>query len=375
LGGTPAGSQGYIQFNSSSSFGASANLFWDSTNNRLGVGTSSPLTQLDVSGANTNGTFRVFDQSGSGNTRAIIKSGASQTANLTEWQNNSGVVQASMSASGILNSQAVTLSGTTSGSVTLQTPATGSAVTWVFPDSQGSSGQFLQTDGAGNLSWQSALSSSSTLNASNVTTGELDVANGGTGASSYTANSVLLGNNTSAFQTVAPGAAGNYLRSNGTTWVASTIQASDLTNIAASNMTVVNTRRTCMIVVGADNGAVLGNTDIAPLGQQCYVPFAATIVEINVRADNGTPSVVVQRRRGASTTAVLLSATLATASSGGAACAMSAVSQTCIDGTTSSGSVTLSNMTLNAGDWIETSSATAGGTAKRMSIAVVYTVN
>jgi hypothetical protein len=49
--------------------------------------------------------------------------------------------------------------------------------------------------------------------------GTLPVANGGTGAATFTANNVLLGNGTSALQVVAPGANGNVLQSNGTTWV------------------------------------------------------------------------------------------------------------------------------------------------------------
>ena len=49
-------------------------------------------------------------------------------------------------------------------------------------------------------------------------TGIVGVANGGTGASTLTANAVLLGNTTSAVQTVAPGTTGNVLTSNGTTW-------------------------------------------------------------------------------------------------------------------------------------------------------------
>jgi len=47
---------------------------------------------------------------------------------------------------------------------------------------------------------------------------DLAVADGGTGASSLSANAVLLGNGTSALQTVAPGSNGNVLTSNGTTW-------------------------------------------------------------------------------------------------------------------------------------------------------------
>jgi hypothetical protein len=69
-GGTPAGSSGQIQFNSSGAFGASANLFWDVTNTRLGVGTGSPVQRLDVagptwgspatSGSAADGTMRVW---------------------------------------------------------------------------------------------------------------------------------------------------------------------------------------------------------------------------------------------------------------------------------------------------------------------------
>ncbi len=49
---------------------------------------------------------------------------------------------------------------------------------------------------------------------------DLTVADGGTGASSITANSVILGNGSSALSgnLVAPGSNGNVLKSNGTTW-------------------------------------------------------------------------------------------------------------------------------------------------------------
>ena len=43
---------GYIPFgNGTSAFGNSSNLFWDSTNSRLGIGTSSPSTKLEVNGS------------------------------------------------------------------------------------------------------------------------------------------------------------------------------------------------------------------------------------------------------------------------------------------------------------------------------------
>jgi hypothetical protein len=56
----------------------------------------------------------------------------------------------------------------------------------------------------------------------NGTTGTLSVARGGTGATTLTANNVLLGNGTSSPQFVAPGTSGNVLTSNGTTWTSAT---------------------------------------------------------------------------------------------------------------------------------------------------------
>jgi len=47
----------------------------------------------------------------------------------------------------------------------------------------------------------------------------LSVAQGGTGATTLTANNVVLGNGTSAVSFVAPSTSGNLLTSNGTSWV------------------------------------------------------------------------------------------------------------------------------------------------------------
>jgi hypothetical protein len=57
---------------------------------------------------------------------------------------------------------------------------------------------------------------------------DLAVADGGTGASTFTSNSVVLGNGTSSLagNMVAPSTAGKVLASNGTTWVSTTIASS-----------------------------------------------------------------------------------------------------------------------------------------------------
>jgi hypothetical protein len=128
-----------------------------------------------------------------------------------------------------------------------------------------------------------------------------------------------------------------------------------------------------MIQVGDGTNTVV-TADYSPfLTGACYIPYAATIVEVNIQSDAGTPSVQLERRRGAATLADLLSGALAAAGTTHT-CAMSSTSQTCIDGTTSSNSITLSNTSLNAGDVIEVKSGT-GSTEKSMRIAVTFTVN
>lgn len=75
----------------------------------------------------------------------------------------------------------------------------------------------LDAQSLGTISTQSAASVAITGGTITGIT-DLAVADGGTGSSTLTANAVLLGNGTSALQTVAPGTTGNVLTSNGTTW-------------------------------------------------------------------------------------------------------------------------------------------------------------
>jgi hypothetical protein len=92
----------------------------------------------------------------------------------------------------------------------------------------------------------SARLPTSGVNASSITAGTLAVAQGGTGASTLTANNVLLGNGTSALQVVAPGTNGNILTSNGTTWVSSAPAGGGVTSLngdtgALKGMTLLST--------------------------------------------------------------------------------------------------------------------------------------
>lgn len=51
-GGTPAGSTGEIQFNTSGSFAANSLFFWDNASTRLGVNNGAPSYTLDIGGTN-----------------------------------------------------------------------------------------------------------------------------------------------------------------------------------------------------------------------------------------------------------------------------------------------------------------------------------
>jgi hypothetical protein len=84
---SPSGVSGAIQFSNGSAFASDAtNLFWDDTNNRLGVGTNAPIygTQLqsDTSGPNTLIWSRA---AGSLNTSGIIFSVADNTVSGNQY--------------------------------------------------------------------------------------------------------------------------------------------------------------------------------------------------------------------------------------------------------------------------------------------------
>lgn len=153
-------------------------------------------------------------------------------------------------------------------------------------------------------------------------------------------------------------------------------------SVTSTQMAVVNNRRQCDLVIGDTSGSVVTNAQLGPQKHVCKVPYAATVVEVDIEADAGTPNVIVGRRRcttfggGACTVetgANLLSSALATNASGLGACSNTG-GTTGIDGGTTC-AATLQNTGLNAGDWIELVSGTAGGTAKLVSAHVIYTVN
>jgi hypothetical protein len=189
-GGTPGGPASSVQLNSGTGFTGSANLEFDGVG-LLGIGTSGTSTgRINLSGA-TSGvvTFQAQAVAGTWTFQLPANAGTSgqvlQTngAGVTSWTtvtgggggtpggangavqfNNSGafggVPAFQFDGIGLLGIGTagttlgrINLSGNTSGTVTVQPQA--AAGTWTFrlPNSAGTSGQVLQTDGTGITSW------------------------------------------------------------------------------------------------------------------------------------------------------------------------------------------------------------------------------
>jgi len=136
----------------------------------------------------------------------------------------------------------------------------------------------------GTVTTSGSLTLGGTLSGVNLTsqvTGTLPVANGGTGAATLTTNSVLLGNGTSAVQTVSPGTSGNILKSNGTTWESAAPAASGAT---LSNDTTTNATR-YPIFADATSGAATTIYTSSP--NYTFNPLTGNFSSKAINATNG----------------------------------------------------------------------------------------
>ncbi len=150
--------------------------------------------------------IRVNPGSVLGGTDSNVQFGALTNNDVIRY-NSTAQYWENVASSSISVGTATNLAGGAASQIPYQTGA--GATTFL---ANGSSGQVLTSNGASAPSWGAVNLASGSV------TGTLPVANGGTGATTLTANNVILGNGTSAVQVVAPGTNGNVLTSNGTTW-------------------------------------------------------------------------------------------------------------------------------------------------------------
>jgi hypothetical protein len=150
---------------------------------------------------------------------------------------------------------------------------------------------------SGNLTLGGSLSG---VDLTTQVTSTLPVANGGTGATTLTANNVILGNGTSAPLFVAPSTSGNVLTSNGTTWASTAPPASFSTsanNTFTATQTFSGTSSAQAIVLNdaaevatvsatAATGTI--NYDITTQSVLYYTSNASANWTVNFRGSSGT---------------------------------------------------------------------------------------
>ena len=148
----------------------------------------------------------------------------------------------------------------------------------------------VQDSNAVSISAGTATLTSMTTNSATITGGtitgitDLAVADGGTGSSSLTLNSVLIGNGTSPLLAIAPGTTGNLLTSNGTTWVSSAVASGVSSFSAGTTGFTPNTATTGAVTLAGTLAVANGGTGAATLTANSVLVGAGTSAVTGIAA-------------------------------------------------------------------------------------------
>ena len=173
-------------------------------------------------GPNTVSKTWIIENATTGGQIITIKQGSGATVNIPNGSKVMVVTDGAGAGAAVLNANPTEIGGTVTsvgGTGTVQGLTLSGTVT-----------------SSGNLTLGGSLAD---VDLTSQITGTLPVANGGTVATSLTANNVILGNGTSAVQAVAPGTSGNVLTSNGTTWQSTAPAASGISSGKSIALTLV----------------------------------------------------------------------------------------------------------------------------------------
>lgn len=203
-GGTPAGSNSYVQFNNSSAFGADDSFRWDNSGKQLILGKVGQLGKMQFTGstsgvvtvqvAATAGTWSLTLPADDGTSGQFLRTDGNgvctwvtqsynadsfgvgtettdttcfpifvttatgnQAAKLNSYLlYNSSTGLLTLGASGASKTGLLGLAGATSGLVTLTTAAVAGTWTMTLPTTGGTNGYYLQTNGSGVTTWAAA---------------------------------------------------------------------------------------------------------------------------------------------------------------------------------------------------------------------------
>lgn len=192
--------------------------------------TASGTVTRNITAPASSKTYIVINKTGG--TQSIVLRGAGPTTGVTIPANESAVCAWDGSDFIKISGNTATVTSFSAGTTGL-TPSTATtgAVTLSGTLNAANGGTGLASYTVGDLVYASGTTAISKLAIGTANyfltssgtapqwTQTLGAANGGTGKTSLTANTVILGNGTSAVQEVAPGTNGNVLTSNGTTWI------------------------------------------------------------------------------------------------------------------------------------------------------------
>ena len=168
-------------------------------------------SDANVASEITGGTFTFVEEGSNADNGYVFTHDGTPTLNNATLSNNTELTVSQFSGAGqIVAGEGLTKSGNTInvvGGTTIDADANS-----IHVNSSGTANQILLSSGTvGNEATYGALPLANT----NSVTGTLAIGNGGTGATSLTANGLLVGNGTSAIAALAVGTSGHFLKSNG----------------------------------------------------------------------------------------------------------------------------------------------------------------
>ena len=256
---TAAGSDTQIMFNHSGAYAGSSSFVWDYTHTRLGIGTASPASVIDVSQTTNaialpvgsaaqrpstgalNGMI-CYNNGGTGSVEALINNSW-----VSLLSNGSTVVGSNVAATGADTDVQYNKAGTLYADGNL---------TWNYG---ANTLTVIGTVGATTLTGSGAGITS--LNAGNVSSGILPVTYGGMGAATFTTNGVLYGNAAGAIQATGQGAAHTILTANAgpPTWSAAPVIGTSVT--------------TPLLIGGTAAGSALTLESTSAAGSGDYIAF------------------------------------------------------------------------------------------------------
>jgi len=292
------------------------------------------------------------------------------STNIAAWIPGAPVTSVFGSTGAITGPVSVANGGTSLATLTAHALYVGNGASTPAAVGLGTSTQVLHGAAAGDPTF-SAVSLTADVS------GTLPVANGGTGTAS-TLTGLVRGNSSAM---TAAELSGDVTTSGSN---AVTIAANA---VGSSKMAVVNTRRTCIIDNDSQSATAL---TAAQFSGHCFIPAASTIVEVAVMGGtqtlNGTAAqptytgtgsvqIGIGTVSGGATTNNIFGTTNSLATASGKACAMTTTSATCINGNTSSSTISIGTTTLAAGSVLFVSAAAADAAQTWYNVAITYTIN